>query len=115
MNVNMIETDKGNVSYCKLSDKEINTTSDFLDVLLSCDSQIVAIDKASLADKFFDLKSGLAGDFLQKVSNYRKKLIVIGDFTNSESNSLESFIYESNRGGRVLFVANIESGVDLLY
>ncbi len=74
MNIATIKTSKGSISHCKLSaNKVISTTSDFLEVLLSCETQTVAIDKDSLAKSFFDLKSGLAGEFLQKVSNYRKK------------------------------------------
>ncbi|OHD13726.1 MAG: hypothetical protein A2086_12195 [Spirochaetes bacterium GWD1_27_9] len=116
MNINIIETPKGCISYCKyLDDQVIKTTSDFLEILLTCKTQIIAIDKKTFTDDFFDLKSGLAGEFLQKVSNYRKKLMIIGDFNNLMSNSLKSFIYESNNSGFVLFVENIELGIDLLY
>lgn len=72
------------------------------------------MEKHSLADIFFDLRSGLAGEILQKGSNYRKRLMIIGDFTGIESDSLKSFIYESNRGGTVLFVGDLETGIGLL-
>jgi hypothetical protein len=115
MNVEIIKNNNTQVSYCKFPEKHsIATTSDFLEVLLNCGTDTVAIDKDSLVDSFFDLRSGLAGDFLQKVSNYRKRLIIIGDFSTVESESLKSFIYESNRGGTVLFVDDLAAGIELL-
>ncbi len=41
-------------------------------------------------------------------------MMIIGDYSNIKSNSLKSFINESNLGGTVLFVGDIESGVELL-
>jgi hypothetical protein len=64
-----------------------------------------------LAPEFFDLKTGLAGDVLQKFSNYRMTLSVVGDFTKFESNSLRDFISESNRAGRVTFVATLDEAI----
>ena len=115
MKINVINTSKGDISYCRLpAEGIIETASDFLDLLGNCRTQTVAIDKESLSLRFFELRSGLAGEFLQKISNYRRKLIIIGDFAEIESDSLRSFIYESNKGGDVLFVSDIEAGVELL-
>lgn len=47
---------------------------------------------------FFDLKSGLAGEVLQECSNWRIRLVIIGDFSAAKSKSLHDFIYESNKG-----------------
>jgi hypothetical protein len=60
---------------------------------------------------FFDLQTGLAGEILQKFSNYRMRLAVVGDFSMYESTSLQAFIAESNRGGAVHFVGSVEEGV----
>lgn len=60
---------------------------------------------------FFDLSSGLAGEILQKVSNYNLRLAIIGDFSNVEGRALASFIDESNRYGQVLFVRDVETAV----
>jgi len=115
MEVVTIKTPKGSISHCTFQEAPaIKNTSDFLDVLGNSTSQTVAINKESLSHEFFDLKTGIAGEFLQKVSNYGRRLMILGDFSEYTSRSLQSFIHESNRGGTVLFVYDIESGVELL-
>jgi len=63
----------------------------------------IVIYEKNLTPDFFDLKSKIAGEILQKVSNYRMKLTIIGDFSNLKSKSLKDFIYESNKGNQVHF------------
>ena len=48
---------------------------------------------------------GIAGEILQKFSNYRVRLAIVGDFTKFTSNSLHEFIYESNKGRFIHFVS----------
>jgi hypothetical protein len=61
-----------------------------------------------LCPEFFDLRSGMAGEILQKFSNYRMKLAIIGDFKKYPSKSLRDFIFESNKGGKILFLSSVE-------
>ena len=77
-----------------------------------CDRLIIY--EESLHQDFFDLKTGLAGEILQKFSNYRVKLVIVGDFTNVKSKSLGDFIRESNRGRTVNFVNSVEEAVGKL-
>jgi len=72
----------------------------------------IVIHENQLPADFFDLKTGLAGEILQKVSNYRMHLAVAGDFSRYKSKSLKDFIRESNRIGRILFVQSVEEGLD---
>jgi hypothetical protein len=51
----------------------------------------------------------LAGDILQKFSNYRVKLAIVGDFIKYQNKSLQDFIRESNKGNTIFFVDNVES------
>jgi hypothetical protein len=76
-----------------------------------CDRLIVY--KESLDEKFFDLKTGFAGEILQKFSNYKMKLAIIGDFSEyvSKSKSFHDFVYESNKGNRVFFKETPEEGM----
>lgn len=71
----------------------------------------VLIAAEHLHPDFFDLRTGLAGEVLQKASNYRMRLTIIGDFEGVTSRSLQAFIAESNRGGLVAFVADREEAV----
>ena len=69
------------------------------------DGMIISADKIS--PRFFDLKTMLAGEILQKFSTFRMRLAVVGDFSVFPSESLKSFIYESNRGNLIHFSPTI--------
>jgi hypothetical protein len=85
----------------------------FGDLMFSgCDRLIV--HERSLAADFFDLKTRLAGDILQKFSNYRVKLAIIGNFGKYSSKSLQDFILESNKSQTVFFTDTIESAIQRL-
>ena len=62
-------------------------------------------------EKFFSLKTGLAGEILQKFVNYHFKVAIIGDFSGYRSKSLADFIYESNKGWQVSFLPDEESAL----
>lgn len=74
----------------------------------------IIIHKETFHEDFFDLKTRLAGEILQKFSNYRMKLAITGDFTDIKSKSLRDFIRESNRGNRVFFIESVEEALSRL-
>ncbi len=105
-----------NIQVAELTDTSfaISETQDFLDlmgnlVLENCNR--VIIHEVNLNPDFFRLPTGLAGDILQKASNYRIKLAIIGDFSKYSSKNLQDFIRESNRGNRIFFVSNISEAL----
>jgi hypothetical protein len=61
------------------------------------------IDQESLPIAFFDLKTGLAGEMLQKFSNYRMKVTINGNFASMANKNLQDFIRECNSGNQVRF------------
>lgn len=69
------------------------------------------IHEKSITPDFFDLKSGIAGEILQKFSNYRMPLAIVGDFTQYESKSINDFIRESNQRKQVIFVDSVEDAI----
>lgn len=71
----------------------------------------VILYKEHITEEFFDLKTGLAGEILQKFSNYKIRLAIIGDFSTYQSESLKAFIIESNKGKLVNFLASLEQAV----
>ena len=95
----------------------ISETQDAVDLLgeayMENCSRIVVFEKNLNAD-FFILSKGLAGDILQKFSNYRIKLAIVGDFTKYKSKSLQDFIRESNKGNSVWFVDNLDIALNVL-
>lgn len=73
-----------------------------------------AIPKAAIADEFFILSSGIAGDVLQKYINYHVKIAIFGDFSRYTSKPLHDFMYESNNGRDVFFVGTEREAIDRL-
>lgn len=90
----------------------INDASDFLGVLASLPSHRVVLHQRHLHPDFFDLRTGLAGEILQKVVNYQVRLAVVGDFAHYESKSLRDFLYQANRGNRSVFVSSLEEALE---
>lgn len=74
----------------------------------------LVITSESLPSGFFSLASGIAGELLQKCSNYRFRVAITGDFSGFTSKSLRDFIYECNTGGNVCFTGDIEAAVERL-
>lgn len=74
----------------------------------------VALCKDAVAEDFFRLKTGLAGEILQKFINYHMKLAVFGDFSQYTSKPLHDFIYESNHGRDIFFVSDPEEAAEKL-
>ncbi|MDA3929335.1 MAG: DUF4180 domain-containing protein [Prolixibacteraceae bacterium] len=89
----------------------INDVQDALDIIGNAHfqgSNRIILLKENITSQFFDLKNRIAGDILQKFSNYNAKLAIVGDFTAFTSKSLKDFIYESNRIGFINFVNTLE-------
>lgn len=66
----------------------------------------IIINEKNITPDFFDLKTGIAGDILQKFSQYKMPLIIVGDFSKYTSKSLKGFIFESNKGKQVNFLSS---------
>lgn len=71
----------------------------------------IILKTTQLSPDFFDLKTGLAGEILQKFSNRRTRLTIIGDFDDIESKSLRDFIFESNKGKLINFVTSVDDAL----
>ncbi|MFW6120130.1 MAG: DUF4180 domain-containing protein [Petrotogales bacterium] len=113
----LIRTGLGTATLTTNRNVLIKSAQDALDlfsdaVYEGCNNFIVY--KENLSEDFFDLKTGLAGEILQKFSNYRMRLAIIGDFSKYKSKSLEAFIIESNRGNQTFFVSSVEEALKAL-
>lgn len=74
----------------------------------------MVLPKDALPEEFFSLKTGLAGEILQKFSNYRMKLAITGGFGDVKSKSLKSFIFECNNGKQIFFKDTLKDAIDAL-
>lgn len=91
----------------------IATVQDALDLLVSASyegAELVAVPAGRFDDSFYDLSSGLAGEILQKLANYRLRLAVFGDISHHlrASVALPDLVREANRGRDVWFVADLD-------
>lgn len=100
------------VLVCAADGPPIADPQDAMDVIASAfdGPDVVAVPATRLDDRFFDLRSGLAGEVLQKFVNYRKRLAIVGDISAhvARSRALRDLVVESNRGRHVWFVADLD-------
>jgi len=89
----------------------LKTTEDGIDLLGNLYYQgfdKIILHKKNITPGFFDLKTGIAGDILQKFAQYRMPLVIVGDFSTYNSKSLRDFIFESNKGTEINFVSTLQ-------
>ena len=106
-------------SIAEISDEKfvISQPQHVLDIfgdLMAADCERIIINERNLHSDFFDLKTRLAGEVLQKFSNYRVKLAVVGDFAKYNSRSLQDFILESNKSNTVFFTDSVDMAIKRL-
>ncbi|MBU2707064.1 DUF4180 domain-containing protein [Zooshikella marina] len=116
MDIEIIEC--GSSKIAKLSSEAvINSVQSATDLMGNADYQgasKIIVSEASLGPLFFDLKTGIAGEILQKASNYHKQLAIVGEFEKYNSNALKAFIIECNRGNHIFFMPDLESAINKL-
>ena len=118
MLINTVE--KNSVLCAVISGDEIliSDAQSALEVLMSAKYQAgtknIVISKGLVADGFFILSTGIAGDILQKFINYGGRIAIFGDYSHYTSKPLKDFIYESNKGRDVFFAATEAEAVSML-
>jgi hypothetical protein len=97
----------------------MRNASDALDLLFAANAKgasWMALHEANITPEFFDLRTGVAGDVLQKLVNYRFKLAIVSDISRytNKSESLAALVRESNRGRDVRFVASMQQLAEVI-
>lgn len=105
-----------NKKIAEVTDKNlvISTTDEALELMVNIyysDCSRIIIFEENLHPGFFDLSTRLAGDILQKISNYRMKLAVVFDESKYTGKSLRDFVYECNKGRQVFFVKDRDDAI----
>jgi hypothetical protein len=85
----------------------IRSEQDALDLMGETDSPMIILHDHNFDKEFFDLSTRKLGDILQKFTNYRTRLAIIGDFSKYPSKTLSEFITESNRYNQYIFVSSL--------
>lgn len=91
---------------------EVQDAVDLLGDMYYNNCSFIVLKECNLHPDFFRLHKGLAGDVLQKFSNYNCKLAIVGDFSKYKSKSLQDFVRESNRGNRIFFVGTMDEAIN---
>ena len=114
MEINIIN----NIAVIKSNEIILSSAENALDLIgeISFNYNIrkVIMKKENISENFFDLKSKLAGEILQKFTNYRIDIAIIGDFEACKSKSLNDFIRECNKTGRILFLKTEQEAIETL-
>lgn len=115
MQIEYISSQNGSVAVVTGEEKVIVDVQSALDLVMTAryegGAERIAIDKDAVAEDFFILSTGMAGEILQKFTNYHVKAAFYGDFARYTSKPLRDFIYESNQGNGVFFVPTREEAI----
>ena len=117
MPLEIIEIGKKKIAVLRSDDLMILEVQDALDMMAdagSHDLNCIIVNENNITPEFFDLKTGIAGEILQKFSTYNFRLAIVGDFSRYHSKSLRDFIYESNKYSRINFVNSYDEALEKL-
>lgn len=111
--------EEGNIRIAEVTSEDIIIThaADGLDLLGNLyfqDVDRIILHEKNITPDFFDLKTGLAGELLQKFSNYKVRLAIIGDFEKYTSKSFRDFMFESNQRRQVNFLDTVAAAKERL-
>lgn len=110
MKIRTHKTDLSVIAEICTDEMFIQSSQDGLDLLGNLYYQgfeKIIIHEKNLTPGFFELSNGMAGEILQKFSNYRVQLAIVGDFEKFTRKSIRDFISESNRTGHIIFTASV--------
>ena len=98
---------------CAADEMRLRTYADAVDILgksFESRATLIVVPVECLDDEFFQLRTRIAGELIQKFVQYRRRLAIVGDISRhlAESSALRAFVYESNRGNEVWFLASLD-------
>jgi Domain of unknown function (DUF4180) len=69
-------------------------------------ADVVVVPAERVDDRFFDLRSRVAGDVVLKFAGYRVRLVILGDLAArlEASENLAAFVRETNKGRDIWFL-----------
>lgn len=114
MRIDILQAGPLRAAYIHADEVLVSEPDDALELLgIAYENEVhrLILDRSAFSADFFELRTGLAGEVLQKFSTYSLFLAIVGDFSGVESKSLRDFIRESNRTGRILFVDSAEAAL----
>lgn len=88
----------------------VQTVANLLQGAMEAGARTVAIAVGRLDPEFFELRSGIAGEMVQRFANYRCRLVVVGELPGEarDSRSFSGLVREGNRGDGPWFVMTLD-------
>ena len=117
MNIHIQQINNTSIALILSSNIEINNVDEAVDLLGNVIHKGIykmILNESQITPLFFDLSTGVAGEVLQKFSNYNVQLAIVGDFKKYNNKNLTAFISESNKGGKIIFVGSPEEAFERL-
>ncbi len=118
MEINKIKENNVEIAVVSSDEVLITDVQSALDFMATVNYEVgcgrIILNKSAICEDFFNLRTRLAGEVLQKFINYHVKIAIVGDFSVYTSKSLKEFIYESNKGRDIFFLVNEKQAVDKL-
>jgi hypothetical protein len=113
MSKNVIQVNGTTVFVCEPVGKTLGSERDAVDLIGEARAHgagLVAVPVARLDDDFFRLGTRVLGEFIQKFVTYQVRLAIVGDIGRhvEASTALRDFVYETNRGTQIWFVAGLD-------
>ena len=119
MEVRILVQGTSSIAVIESDEVLISEVQDALDLMATIrhmyDCSKMILPAGSFCEDFYSLKTRLAGDILQKYTNYQVKLAIVGDFSKYPGKSLQDFIRESNRGNQIFFLPDEETAAKKLH
>ena len=118
MEISIVIENGKNIAIVKSNETLICDVQSALDFIANINYETgcnrIVIYESVLCEEFFNLKTKIAGDILQKFINYQIRAAIVGDFTQYTSKSLKDFIYECNNGKDIFFLSKEEEAIQAL-
>ena len=118
MNIEVIQENGKNIALLTGGDCVVTDVSAGLELLMAvrheAQAERLAAGKEAFCEEFFSLRSGLAGEILQKFINYQVKLAIYGDFSQYTSRALRDFMLECSHGRDIFFTSTKEDAIQRL-
>lgn len=98
-------------SFLRITPADAVEPSDLIGRCFETGVSALLVEEGALPASFFDLSSGVAGDLVQKVTNYQLRMaVVVGDLT-PYSSSFRDFAREAAQGARFRFFPSSEEAL----
>lgn len=118
MNIEHLKDNGTDIAVISSDEKLIVDVQSALDLAMTVKYETgttkIVINKSAVCEDFFILSSGMAGEILQKFTNYHVRMAIYGDYSQYTSKPLKDFIYESNHGNDFFFVLTKEEAIQKL-